>query len=252
MATATAKKSVTKPSTPAAASKSKAQGEAITKPPTGEIHVSGQAALKNVTALNSASGAETQITDAGTPGTQLAITAGGEPTESPDATHAVKELTPTEIKRFDELNKLVSSGLKKMNQLRLQVAAALAEIRDKELYRGKFDSYEAFCFSELKLLKSHAHALAKAGEVYRDLESAMADKSKLPANERQLRPLTRLKLSKQRTKAWRRAIEFAKDKKITEAHVRKAVNEIEPRKKGFNPLRPPSLGCPLQRGTTGS
>ena len=66
------------------------------------------------------------------------------------------KLSPAEATRFTELHQVVRTGLKKMSRLRLQVAAALLEIRDKKLYRGAYKSFEHFCAIELNLLKAHA------------------------------------------------------------------------------------------------
>ena len=70
----------------------------------------------------------------------------------------------------------------------------------------------------------------------------MADKSKLPVNERQLRPLTKLKTRELRVQAWQRVLELAKDGRVTEKFVRQAVKELQPRSKnGCLPRRPANL-----------
>ena len=115
-----------------------------------------------------------------------------------------------------------------MSQLRLEVAAALLEIRDKKLFRGRYKNFEEFCDAELNIQKAYAYELAKAGEIQRDLQSAMADSSKLPRNERQSRPLAKLKTPEERLGAWQRALEIAGDKAVTEADVRKAIKELHP------------------------
>ncbi len=115
-----------------------------------------------------------------------------------------------------------------MSQLSLDVAEALREIRDKELYLTTHKNFKEYCFAELRILKSYAYDLANAGGVQRDLDSAMADKSMLPKNERQLRPLIKLETPELRVQAWQRALEIAGEKPVTEADVRKVVKEIQP------------------------
>ena len=146
----------------------------------------------------------------------------------PIETTAQKDTSSSKRTRFVALNKVVRTGLKKMTELSLEVARALQEIRDNELYVGTHKNFREYCRAELQLLKSQAYALAEAGAVQRDLESAMADKSKLPANERQLRPLTKLKTLEARVQAWKRTLEVVGEKPVTEADVRKVVKELQP------------------------
>lgn len=161
-------------------------------------------------------------------------------TEETGTANEQEDLTPVQRSRFVTLSKIVRTGLKKMNQLSLEVAMALREIRDEELYLGTHKNFKEYCFSEFHLFKSHAYAMANAGAVQRDLESAMADKSTLPKNERQLRPLTKLKTREDRVQAWQRALELAGDKPVTEADARKAVKLLQPPAKSkrlFTPNR---------------
>ena len=146
---------------------------------------------------------------------------------APIKTAAQEEELSSKRIRFVELTKVVRSGLKKMNQLSLEVARALQEVRDDELYLGTHKNFREYCRAELQLFKSQAYALASAGEVHRDLESAMADKSMLPQNERQLRPLTKLKTPEARVQAWERTLEVVGKKPVTEADVRKVVKGIQ-------------------------
>lgn len=77
---------------------------------------------------------------------------------------------------------------------------ALKEIRDKRLYKlALFDTFEAYTRARWDMSRAHAYRLIKSYEIIHNL-SPIGDI--LPANESQVRPLTRLEPCEQR-KLWK-------------------------------------------------
>ena len=237
MATTIAAKPTAKTSASAAAPKGLTKGDTIKKPaPDGDRDPS-EVISKKVVIPKDAGDTKVQPKEGIKPARRLVRTGVGT-IKSATPSAKLDKITPEQSGRFVELSKLVRSGLKKMSKLSLEVADALREIRDQHLYRGEYKNFKAYCAAELGIQKAYAYDLAKAGAVHRDLQSAMADQSALPTNERQIRPLTKLTGSAQRVKAWKKARELAKDGKVTEALVRKAVKELQPPKAETQPAPP--------------
>ena len=112
----------------------------------------------------------------------------------------------------------------------LEVGRALATIRDKELYKGKYDGFDQYWKKELGVSRSYAYSLIESAEVSDQL-SAIADIEIKPLNEAQLRELIPVPEAK-RAEAWKKAIELAGDKPITAKLVRKAAVKYRPKKSG--------------------
>ena len=113
-------------------------------------------------------------------------------------------LTTREQSLFARAERTIAKGLKSF----LEVGMALKEIRDKRLYRQQYDTFEEYCARRWELSRPRAHELCAASEVVTDL-SAVADIRLLPENERQTRPLTRLKDPAQWRRAWQSAVKLA-------------------------------------------
>ncbi len=99
--------------------------------------------------------------------------------------------------------KHLESVLEKNQKSFRDVGRALKEIRDKRLYRAdSFNRFEQYTKSRWDMGKSHAYRLIEAYEVIANL-SPIGER--LPQNEAQARPLTRLSALDQR-KFWREFI----------------------------------------------
>jgi hypothetical protein len=114
-----------------------------------------------------------------------------------------------------------------------EVAAALTEIRDGELYKAeRYSTFETYCRVRLNLSKSHAYRLLDAHSVLANLEkSPMGDSTLADAvtSERHLRFIAKMKPEAQ-AKVIKAAVETApKDASgrpsLTAAHVEKVARE---------------------------
>ena len=112
----------------------------------------------------------------------------------------------------------------------LDVGRALATIRDKGLFKVKYDTFDLYWKKELGVSRSYAYSLIESAAV-NDQMSAIADIGVKPLNEAQLRELIPVKEDR-RIDAWKRAVELAGDKPITAKIVRKAALKFKPRRSG--------------------
>jgi hypothetical protein len=128
-------------------------------------------------------------------------------------------LDETEKKRLQELEAIVAQGL----QTFYEVGQALIEIRDRKLYRATHKTFEAYCQEKWSLTRPRAYQFMDASEVVQNL-STMVDK--IPTNERQVRPLTKLPQTQQ-LEIWQKAIELAPNGIPTGAIVQRLVEEQE-------------------------
>lgn len=116
-----------------------------------------------------------------------------------------------------------------------QVGDALAEIRDRRLYRELYGTFEAYCRERWGMARQHAYRLIGAAMVVGNL-SPIGDT--LPANESVVRPLARLD-PEQQPVAWQLAVETAPNGKPTAAHVAEVVDQL----RLITP--PPSVPIPI-------
>lgn len=116
---------------------------------------------------------------------------------------------------LDELKGIVSAGLTSF----VEVGRALAEIRDRKLYRETHKTFEAFCSDEWGMNKRYANRLICGS----DIVEAMGPMGPVPQTERQARPLTRVPLDEQ-AEVWRQAVDTAPGGKVTAKHVASVVD----------------------------
>jgi hypothetical protein len=133
-------------------------------------------------------------------------------------------LSPSETDALTHCEAVIERGLKTF----FEVGNALLRIRELELYRIEYRTFEAYCAERWGISRPRAYELMNASQVV----SAIADKStepadfQLPQNEAQARPLTRLKDTAQQREAWNRAVQRAGGDRITARLVDQAVSEI--------------------------
>lgn len=144
-------------------------------------------------------------------------------------THAINPSEQTIIEA--PLNKIESEELHAHeNTIRaglgtfFDVGHALAEIREKRLYRATHGSFEAYCREKWDMSRMHAHRLVAAAEV-RDL---LAEKRlPLPQTEAQVRALT--SISKDRIPSiWASVIKSAGKKAVTARLVGAVLEDLYP------------------------
>ncbi len=154
----------------------------------------------------------------------------------------INKNTPVSTNRLLQLEEVIKGGLKSF----IDVGAALAEIRHSKLYKLLgYKSFSSYCEERWGMVRRNADRLIKASVVVENISSSTdreiienethgsqkalltskSQKIPTPCNERQIRPLTKLKPQLQPV-AWHRAALTAPDGKITERHVKKVVKEM--------------------------
>jgi len=135
-------------------------------------------------------------------------------------------LTDKEQKDLVKLEKVIRAGW----QTFVEVGTALAEVRDRRLYRDKYgDSFENYCREELGFSRPYAYNLIGSAEVNRQM-SSIEDIEIKPINEAQCRELIPVPAEK-RPEAWKKVITLAGDKPLTAKLVHQAVAEFKPKNK---------------------
>ena len=107
----------------------------------------------------------------------------------------------------------------------VQVGLALARIRDGELFKTEYDSFEAYYRVKWQSGRHTVNRLISAAQVFTHLVT-IGHQTK-PEYESQVRPLVGL-TPDQAQAAWERAIEKAGGRKITARLVKAAVQELQP------------------------
>jgi hypothetical protein len=139
-------------------------------------------------------------------------------------------LPPRLTKELAEELERCESVIKKGWGTFLEVGRALATIRDKDLFKGKYDTFDEYWRKELGVSRSYAYSLIESAEV-NDQLSAIADIPVKPLNEAQLRELIPVPEAK-RVDAWKSAVELAGSNPITARIVRKAAVKFKARNSG--------------------
>jgi hypothetical protein len=129
----------------------------------------------------------------------------------------VERLTPPESIKLGELESTIQRGLSTF----VAVGAALVEIRDARLYRAEYGTFEDYCRRRWQIERRQAYRLMEAAAA---VENVSHGTQRIPDNERQTRPLTRLEPEQQR-EAWHRALEISPAP--TAEVVEEAVREVE-------------------------
>jgi len=106
-----------------------------------------------------------------------------------------------------------------------RIGMALVEIRDSRLYREEYGTFEEYCRDRWELSIRYANKLMLATKTMDSLQSTPI--GVLPANEAQVRPLTKLETAEAQQEAWETVVETAPEGVITARHVSKVVNQIQ-------------------------
>ncbi|WP_323313627.1 hypothetical protein [Anabaena cylindrica] len=131
------------------------------------------------------------------------------------------------------------------------IGQSLSQIRDKQLYRQSYKTFDEYCLNRWEMSRRSAYRLIQAALVYenvtRESQSFVnvihgsqnpetcgsqsfvnvtrgSQNQILPTNERQIRPLVTLPPEKQR-EAWAKAVSTAPNSKVTAAHVAQVARE---------------------------
>ena len=134
-----------------------------------------------------------------------------------------------------------------------ETGAILIEIRDRELYKKNYGTFEGYIKDRWGWERRHGYRLIEAAEISLKIEHQNVSKKgdfghiEMPTSEGQIRPLTSLSNDAEKVHVWKKATETAKleGKRVTAEVVEKAVEDfmvnpepvepiIEPRKKLVN------------------
>lgn len=140
-------------------------------------------------------------------------------------------LTQTEQQRLQELETVVERGLKAF----VEVGNALMEIRESRLYRAQYSTFDEYCQERWGFTAERARLYMRGSEVMAHLSETPTMVGVLPANERQIRPLTKLDPDEQ-IEVWEMAVETAPNGKVTGAHVQKTVEEYTEPEQQYAPV----------------
>jgi len=142
--------------------------------------------------------------------------------EELEATASPRELLPLtlhEERRLQECEVIITEGLNTF----MEVGQALAEIRNRRLYRSDFKTFEAYAHQRWGIKRQRAYELMGASEVARNL-SEISDI--LPAKESHAATLLKLSPEEQR-EAWAEIIAEAGDDvgSLTATRIKRKVND---------------------------
>jgi hypothetical protein len=129
-------------------------------------------------------------------------------------------LTEAESLELIGLEATVERGLRAF----WEIGQALCKIRDRHLYRENYSTFEEYCLNRWEMCRRSADRLIAAASVYEKFETHGSQI--LPANERQVRPLTALP-PEQQLEAWTQVVSTAPKGKITSTHVAQVVKEYK-------------------------
>ncbi len=131
------------------------------------------------------------------------------------------ELTATEAGRLEELEGVITKvfvGFYVMGE-------ALDEIDTKRLYRVTHVTFKDYCRERFEVSRQSAYQYIEAKKIMDILSAIGGQTNLLPLNERQVRPLTRLKPDLQ-AEAWEKVVEMAPAEGVTAKFVAEVVDGI--------------------------
>lgn len=166
------------------------------------------------------------------------------PTQNTRQFDLMSPLTDMERSELVQYEQTIKQGLNTF----FDVGIALAQIREKRLYRDHHDTFEEYCQERWEMSKTHANRFIASANVMKALKEPPAQMTIdemtpgavtpigvspadapieiLPENESQVRPLTKLEPDLQRT-AWAQVTEAVKTgAKLTAALVEEVVSRI--------------------------
>jgi hypothetical protein len=128
-------------------------------------------------------------------------------------------LSTDEVQTLQHYEAIIARGLKTF----VEVGQALLTIREHELYRESYATFEDYCRHRWDLGQSRAYQLMDAADVVTTLKSSTI--VEVPANEAQARPLASLP-PEQRVEVWQEAVKTAPPTGITAKHVKGIADRI--------------------------
>lgn len=131
----------------------------------------------------------------------------------------MNDLTPIQAANLREHEQVIESGIREF----VKVGRALAAIRDEQLYRNDFTTFDAYCRERWGMSKPRAYQYINSAVVAENVESTNGRQIE---NERQARELGNLSADQQ-AETYQEVIE-ATDGKPTAKAVKEAVKKKQP------------------------
>jgi hypothetical protein len=131
-------------------------------------------------------------------------------------------LSPEEREEYFRMLHIIRTGISSW----VEAGKALTIIRDKRLYREKYDTFELFCKEEFRMSKSYANRLITGRQTIEDM-ALSGFSTENPPTERVARELSK---ATNKTQAWEMAKKMSGNGKPTSSVVKKAVSSFAPDK----------------------
>ncbi|MBN3906589.1 MAG: hypothetical protein HWQ35_08525 [Nostoc sp. NMS1] len=145
------------------------------------------------------------------------------------ATITVSAVEVTELTQEEQSDRLHLE--RKVERAFFEAGKALAELRDRRLYRSSHRTFEEYCRDRFGHSRRQSYLLMDAAVVFDNLvEICDQFDHKLPTAEGQVRPMTKLEPQEQQ-EVWLRAVELAGGKVPTGRIVKDVVQRIMERTK---------------------
>ncbi|WP_414756604.1 hypothetical protein [Anabaena sp. CCY 9910] len=151
------------------------------------------------------------------------------------ATITVSAVEVTELTQEEQSDRLLLE--RKVERAFFEAGKALAELRDRRLYRSSHRTFEEYCRDRFGHSRRQSYLLMDAAVVFDNLvEICDQFDHKLPTAEGQVRPMTKLEPQEQQ-EVWLKAVELAGGKVPTGRIVKDVVQRIMESSKAPNPYR---------------
>ncbi|MEH2002819.1 MAG: hypothetical protein V7L00_29515 [Nostoc sp.] len=182
----------------------------MAKPPSNRKKATSAASTDSTSAANSANEDISQQVDPGS------------------ATITVTAVKVTELTQEEQSDRLHLE--RKVERAFFEAGKALAELRDRRLYRSTHKTFDEYCLDRFGYNRSRSYQLVDAALVVDNLQKCPQIVDILPTAEGQVRPMTKLE-PKEQQEVWLRAVEFAGGKVPTGRIVKDVVQRIMERTK---------------------
>jgi hypothetical protein len=145
----------------------------------------------------------------------------------------VQGLTPEQEIELLECETIIQLGWSAF----VEVGAALAKIRNNQLYINEFASFEAYCREKWSYGRNYVDRLISAAQAFKVLMTH--GHQIMPEHERQLRPLVGL-TPEQANSAWAEAVERAAGQRVTARLVKHVVDRMGFKQNAREARKPPT------------
>ncbi|MCC5653854.1 AAA family ATPase, partial [Nostoc sp. XA013] len=144
------------------------------------------------------------------------------------ATITVTAVEVTELTQEEQSDRLLLE--RKVERAFFEAGKALAQLRDRILYRSTHKTFDEYCLDRFAYNRSRSYQLVDAAVIVDNLQKCPQIVDILPTAEGQVRPMTKLEPQEQQ-EAWLKAVELAGGKVPTGRIVKNVVQRIMERTK---------------------